>query len=408
VVNISDSLSTVQATVVTAESSCGLYSASLAGATVMQFTNGTAQFASMMVSCYPMGNLTIMFTGHLGGLSTAYDLTTKVHFTFRDCVDGEVLRGSSCQLCPNGSYSFFYSADAKCLPCPLHSTGCYGSKISIAAGYWRLSAYSTTFLECPFGSHGCLGGVNRYGLTTATATTPLVSSLSTTATRASARSASTVSTCALGYEGPLCGVCSTGYYLKASQNICVACKSESSILQLVTLIVVPLIMIGIAAYIVFNCWWEDDSDDAVAAKRKKEMERLKRREEKKKEREEKKRRQSDEMSVTSNRGGDGASKADDDSKDDDASILETARDSTTVPSSKERRVSNMSTVSTGSAGGTGSEKRVSFAFGQVADAVAVAKNLVKMGVEEVKRRAVEKEKNSFSTKLKILISVFQV
>jgi predicted outer membrane repeat protein len=225
-VNTSDLLSTVQASVVSGASFCGVYAKSLSGSTALTAVNGSVHFSDIGASCVPTGNLSVQFTATLNGLPAAYDLTTKLTFTFRDCVDGEVLTGSTCQACTNGTYSFTYTPTAKCLSCPSHSASCRGDKISISPGYWRASEKSTTFLPCPFGTNGCVGG---YDATT------------------SSKSAG----CADGYEGPLCGVCSHGYYLKSSKSECLPCsKGGAGPTQLATLIIVPILFIWAASFFV--------------------------------------------------------------------------------------------------------------------------------------------------------------
>ena len=69
---------------------------------------------------------------------------------FRECEAGEILVNNQCQVCPAGSYSLKYSASENtCTPCPDNTDVCYGNKLFVSAGYWRISSLSTTMLECP-------------------------------------------------------------------------------------------------------------------------------------------------------------------------------------------------------------------------------------------------------------------
>ena len=57
--------------------------------------------------------------------------------------------------------------------------------------------------------------------------------------------------CALGYEGPLCAVCSDSYYFSATSTSCKSCDGEGRG-QLAALILIPLLMIITLVSLIFS------------------------------------------------------------------------------------------------------------------------------------------------------------
>jgi hypothetical protein len=212
----------------------------LSGVTTTTVNGGFANFDALQAYCYPGGNITVVFTAALDGFNSSYNVETSVKMVFRPCVDGEVLLSNECERCPERSYSLRYSPTAQCLPYPPHADGSSGNVILVSKGYWRPSPLSTVFLECPYPA-GCLGGAAAGGSNSSTA------AISSTASAATNISIS----CAAGYEGPLCGVCSVGYYLDRSQKRCSSCGGGNDAGQLAVLIVVPLVLL-IVAFVGFS------------------------------------------------------------------------------------------------------------------------------------------------------------
>lgn len=107
---------------------------------------------------------------------------------------GERIVSGKCLFCPVGSYSL--AVGTECTEC--QSLGsvrrCEGKDIDLKAGYWRRHPQSHAILPCPGELNGCAGGTNTGD-----------------------------ASCALGYEGPLCSVCSEGYFL--SGRVCQACSN---------------------------------------------------------------------------------------------------------------------------------------------------------------------------------------
>ena len=209
----------------------------LSGATTVVVARGVATFDQINAYCYPGGNMTVQFTAQLArSTNTSFTLAATLTLVFRPCRDGELLLENVCVACPSGTFSFHFDAAAtQCAPCPPFSDGCYGSAVDVSAGYWRPHRLSTVFLPCPYPS-GCLGGV-------AIITTAAGAASNTTTTTTNA----TATGCAPGYNGPLCGVCSAGYFLDATLRECRSCAGQGAG-QLATLIIVPIVLIVVAFF----------------------------------------------------------------------------------------------------------------------------------------------------------------
>jgi hypothetical protein len=185
---------------------------------------------------------TLSNTAQLSGLTADYNLVVQNTLSFRQCVDGEVLVNNQCFLCPSGGYSFRYDPlqpATQCIPCPENSDDCYGSTIIVSPGYWRINQYAVILEECNYGTLACIGGD---GMGVALPSRRLQGSNSTFAEY--------VGTCAIGYEGPLCGVCSANYYFSSTSKTCNTCKGEG-LLQLATMILVPLVLLLLIVFFVF-------------------------------------------------------------------------------------------------------------------------------------------------------------
>ena len=175
--------------------------------------------------------MTIQFEAQLDGFDSTYHVHTTQFITFRTCGDGEVLKGNICQQCPSGSYSFTFDPLEECKPCPALATGCLGSQISVPNGYWRLSPSSNLLLPCPF-VKGCKGSSLNYTATTTNGGSGgLTSADVTTGVNNRRRLTHTTHTklneyCAVGYEGPLCAVCSKGFYLDYGLKQCISCVGQ--------------------------------------------------------------------------------------------------------------------------------------------------------------------------------------
>ena len=172
--------------------------------------------------------MTVQFDAQLDGFDSTYNVQSKHFISFRNCGDGEVLKGNICQQCPLGSYSFAYDPSETCKPCPALASACLGSQISVPTGYWRLSSSSDLLLPCPF-VKGCKGSSLNItasalnggsgGLTSADTTTGVNNRRKLILTKSNEY-------CAVGYHGPLCAVCSPGYYLDYGLKQCITCNGQ--------------------------------------------------------------------------------------------------------------------------------------------------------------------------------------
>jgi hypothetical protein len=176
--------------------------------TQMSSRTGLVAFKNMSAFCYPGGNLTVRYSATIPGTLTT-SVVRKVTYTFRPCVDGELLvGGNECAGCPGGSYSLLYDPMATtCTPCPAGTAGCAGNTIAVAPGSWRVSPYSTVMLACPL-PRACGGGdgsAAAAGVGTGRRLQAVVPTFS--------------SGCSDGYTGPLCAVCAFGFYLDTQKQV---------------------------------------------------------------------------------------------------------------------------------------------------------------------------------------------
>ena len=195
------------------------------------FTEGQAIFDELQAYCAPGGNFTVGFQADLGlmtqvstSLASSFYITTTTLFTFRNCVEGEYEKNGACNICPTGSYSLIVSNDVdSCLDCS-QTKGirkCYGNQIILHEGYWRRYPQSTAIFSCPLGSQSCLGG-NLTGQ----------------------------ALCGLGYTGPLCSVCDSGYYL--NDGSCQGCKGDSAVSVGLIFIIVVVVLGGLVGMVLYG------------------------------------------------------------------------------------------------------------------------------------------------------------
>ena len=219
--------------------------------------------------------LTLLFSllAQLLGFDIAYNIETQSTFLFRQCVDGEILVGNQCLECPSGSYSFHYDPlhpTTQCTECPPFTDGCYGTVILASPGYWRIDKHSVVMMPCPYGKAACHGGGIGIPLTSRPSPSEpetgeyvsLIIPESSSAATAPTMPDSTDSPegCALGYEGPLCAVCSDNFYASASSGSCNACGGQGA-QQLAIMILLPVVLLILAAYVTFSNFLARDIHD---------------------------------------------------------------------------------------------------------------------------------------------------
>lgn len=183
----------VEATALSSDQ-CGNRNGQVHGGTMVESLNGSAAFRQLFASCYPGGVMTVQFKTPLD-----YKTVYAAHnITFRQCRRGEYYADGACLLCPEGKYSIRENrnnAIRTCDSCPSAAKHCIGSIITLHDKYWRLSNMTSTIHACPY-PKGCKGGY-----------------------------AANEASCEVGYEGPLCAVCSNGFYFETSTSSCEKCPS---------------------------------------------------------------------------------------------------------------------------------------------------------------------------------------
>ena len=193
----------------------------LNGGRVVQTSNGSASFNELKVYCDPNGYLDVLFqlpvtsTLSASAVSSSYASTTvKVHF--RHCLRGEKYNGGLCVPCPNGTFSLAPNSDGsvlECKSCPKEAGSCYGSVVSLESGYWRSARFAESIFDCPGGSAACIGGT-----------------------------VTGKSLCAVGYKGPLCAVCSSGYFSGTLTYSCTKCgQGKYSIVAVILIVLIILL-----------------------------------------------------------------------------------------------------------------------------------------------------------------------
>lgn len=85
---------------------------------------------------------------------------TSVNFTipFRNCIPGEWITNSICEVCKPQSFSLFNDSDV-CTEC-FSNVVCEGSNnIQVDPGFWRMYQNSSNIYACYY-NKACLGGLN--------------------------------------------------------------------------------------------------------------------------------------------------------------------------------------------------------------------------------------------------------
>ena len=181
------------------------------------------------VSCFPQKNFSLQLTAtvtdsviidRLLSPSLVRNYTTLL---FRACVAGERLLVDKCVPCDTGTYLLQYDPSFQsCRSCPAEATRCERNTLVMKPGVWRRLPHSEEIFKCPMGSKSCAGGEKTGD-----------------------------ALCARGYEGPLCAVCSSGYYANSAGTSCEVCSGHNlTSPELITAIVI-LMIIGVFICIYF-------------------------------------------------------------------------------------------------------------------------------------------------------------
>ena len=124
--------------------------------------------------------------------------------------------------------------------------------IVVTPGYWRISPDTVTMIQCRLPA-SCAGGSPQVLTGAVTKTTTVTNSTDTqnntlSTGRRRLETAATVDPlastfgCAAGYQGPLCSLCSSTYYLDSSTQLCKSCEGQGAT-QLALMVSIPAAMI---------------------------------------------------------------------------------------------------------------------------------------------------------------------
>jgi hypothetical protein len=208
--NISLSEKLVSLTIV--ESQCDGVNAYLTGADKVGFVDGRATFDNLVAYCSPNGRLKLQATFNFGDLIESLDfisllslqrdfvVNSTIILYFRECSAGESMTNGICVPCPATTYNLRPNSTRSdsCTSCVSTKgiNSCEKNQIFVEDGYWRRYNTSEAVLKCLLGSGSCVSG-NFAGQ----------------------------AACGKGYEGPLCAVCQSGYYLVSDRGICQNCQA---------------------------------------------------------------------------------------------------------------------------------------------------------------------------------------
>jgi hypothetical protein len=151
-------------------------------------------FTDLIGYCRPGAAYDVVFS--VSGLHNS----SVTQVSFQSCLKGDEGTGQSCT-------------------CPPEASRCVGSDISLKPGYWRISPLSVTVTTCTLGTTACTGG-NGTG----------------------------DALCAVGYSGPLCAVCASGFVMNSLYKTCDACVSGKPA-------AISIVLIVLLGMVVFLAIW---------------------------------------------------------------------------------------------------------------------------------------------------------
>jgi hypothetical protein len=196
----------------------------LTGQTDLQVAKGRKLVNEMKGICKPSQQFAVRYSTELSG----FVQSTNVTFVFRECMAGEYDSETECLECPEGSYSLKFVSGKGCKKCPLEeAVSCRGNVISLKSGYWRISNATDEIFACPLGPVSCLGG-----------------------------SQTNTESCGVGYSGPLCSLCSEGYFLQSITGECQVCPTA----MVTPSALVLLVIIVLVAVLTFRLLFVQDFD----------------------------------------------------------------------------------------------------------------------------------------------------
>ena len=161
--------------------------------------SGVANFSSVLARCDPGYSMTVKFSSPTQVFTA---LNALVSYSFNPCQAGDTYMQGTCSPCPEGQFSPSYTgpSSTKCQSCNdiPGVASCSGSTLVLESGYWRQSSTTSSVLQCEQPGNRCLGGAWTGD-----------------------------ASCKPGSQGPLCGVCSEGYFAGYNGD-CLECDSDGA------------------------------------------------------------------------------------------------------------------------------------------------------------------------------------
>ena len=192
-----------------------------AGQVVSTASGGVAVFDALSLSAFP-GQYEINFSVRGGKVEAV-----SANVTLRECRLGERhnSEGFVCEACDLESFTF-YTNVSRCVHCPEHARCAGNASLVPISGYWHSSPFSVIMHEC-FHYEACSynsrqediekmhsGKIREFLDRFDQEKHPVFTN-------------EEYAQCSVGYEGPLCGSCASGYGL-VDGNSCVKCSSRSA------------------------------------------------------------------------------------------------------------------------------------------------------------------------------------
>eukprot|EP01041_Mallomonas_annulata_P007548 gene7548-15465_t len=151
--------------------------------------NGRVDFKSLIAYCAPNGyydlifsssSLSLLNNGNSNSNSNSIgNVSSITRVYFPPCLKGDVTVASKCT-------------------CPVNAKECVGNDIILNPGVWRISKDAFTAQSCPY-SPACMG-----------------------------KNLTGEMSCSIGYTGPYCNLCTTGYFMSSSAGKCEICKDNEA------------------------------------------------------------------------------------------------------------------------------------------------------------------------------------
>jgi hypothetical protein len=192
----------------------GRFSAFVNSSGSFPILNGLANFSSVLTQCEPGGNMTVSFKME----TLSAPVTLLVDYKFRECLNGEYYSQGYCISCPKTEFSLVYTGkDTRCSSCADEPgvTECHSNVLQIQEGFWRQDPLTSAVIQCPDETTGCMGG-----------------------------DSTGQASCQLGSEGPLCAVCSAGYF--NGGMTCIICGDSQKILGSESILLICLVFFACA------------------------------------------------------------------------------------------------------------------------------------------------------------------